>query len=349
MRFRLAVLGSAVVAAVLVTVVIAQARLRDDDSDDEVRTATESTAASSTTAPTTTAPATDASILVATTDGRLVVLDQSGAEVREAASATPGPTDSLTFTIAVAPGGDVAYVDRAGDTGCAGAVIERVDLATGISEAVADGEAPAISPDGSKLAYTRCATEGGGFAGVVVRDLESGEEQQWALPVTGKNVVRFLSWAPDSQQLAYVLSLSDNDFPLQEVRLVDTATGGGSLADGRLVYSLPEGIPSFPVTYRGERDQLALAQQGAGGGAELVAVDPADGAVVETLLSVTADQLTFAWSGLAFDAAGESALFVWMPLTATGARAADDLYLWRAGEAAPVQIAEGVTAAAWLP
>lgn len=119
--------------------------------------------------------------------------------------------------IAVAPDRSTVYF--AARNGCA-EEIESVPLAGGTPTRIAPGELPAISPDGTRLAFTREPFSGGqdpadfrngcrsgsatatGFA-VVVRDLGSGGQRTYPEPPgsTQPYPVSALSWSPDSQHL----------------------------------------------------------------------------------------------------------------------------------------------------
>jgi hypothetical protein len=143
-------------------------------------------------------------IVAVTRQGMLVVLDPLSGEARRIL-VTAGV---LGGAVAVSPDGRTVYF--AARYGCLGE-IESVPVTGGLPRMIAPGVLPALSPDGTKLAFAR--QPGGGAAGachhspaddeVVVRDLAGGGET--VLPA-GYGAARpvpvtQLSWAPDGRRL----------------------------------------------------------------------------------------------------------------------------------------------------
>lgn len=153
--------------------------------------------------------------LVATRrDGEIAVVDSADGSVvrvlvpagRERADAIP-PAGSVALT----PDGRVVYFARAGGAGSCG-TIHRVPVAGGAEELVAQGVTPAVSPDGTKLAYVahepEAAPEGQGcrLHRLVIRDLATGAERfttNYEPNVdTIQDVLFGTSWSPDSRYVA---------------------------------------------------------------------------------------------------------------------------------------------------
>lgn len=138
-------------------------------------------------------------VLAADGRGRMTVVDSRGhtlARARGVLGAVQG--------IAVAPDRRHAYVS----------VYVRgpsrlwlVDLGTGRKRFVAPGLSPAVSPDGTRLAYFATAVKDQikWLTRLVVADLASGRRQTYALPPrtpVGTPPELVLSWSPDSRSLA---------------------------------------------------------------------------------------------------------------------------------------------------
>lgn len=159
-------------------------------------------------------------VLVAiTTGGTLEELDpSSGAPLRTLATGAVG--DELSIT----PDLSTVYFESSG--GCTHQ-IERVDVAGGSPQVVAQGSVPALSDDGSKLAYVRQpiagnpACQGQSFSPsqytLVVRDVATGSETTYpvAPDVASSGLpspIDHLSWSANGQQLAVsILAPQDNE------------------------------------------------------------------------------------------------------------------------------------------
>ena len=136
------------------------------------------------------------------------------------------------------PDGAAAYLDRGGAPQC-GAEVVHLDLATGDERVVARGAQPALSPDGSRLAYVGCA-EGATFPDrIVVHTLDDDRER--AIVAGSERIPQLPSWMPDSRHLVYQL-VADGDDPLAQV------------VDARDATDLDAGRP-VPVA---DRDNLFL-------------------------------------------------------------------------------------------
>lgn len=107
------------------------------------------------------------------------------------AAATPAPKKAAPAKAApVKSQGTIALMPATGGD------ILLLNPATGKLQRVTNGMDPAISPDGTKLAFTRLTPTPGMF----VRDLKTGEERK----VVSVGKPRHPTWSPDGQKLAFV-------------------------------------------------------------------------------------------------------------------------------------------------
>jgi hypothetical protein len=161
--------------------------------------------------------------------GLLVVVTDSGAvELLDSSSGKPVRTlvtsGAIGDEIAVSPDAKTIYFVR--QSGCFGE-IDSVPVAGGVAQNVAPGSFPAISPNGTMLAYatepdltqTGCAGSGNvakQFA-VVVRNLASGSERKFPMaPALVSNglpaPISHLSWESDDKRLIVsIASAEDNE------------------------------------------------------------------------------------------------------------------------------------------
>ncbi|MGH8990980.1 MAG: TolB family protein [Acidimicrobiia bacterium] len=105
--------------------------------------------------------------------------------------------------------------------------------------AVAPGGHVTVSPDGSRIAFSR-VEDGCAPAALVVRDLATGAERIWR---TGGEVIS-VEWAPDGRRLAYTVFDGEAD----TMHLLDTGVAGDRL--------------DAPVLHRGRLHDAALTEQG---------------------------------------------------------------------------------------
>jgi hypothetical protein len=166
-----------------------------------------------------TSPATIPGIVAVTSSGALVVLNSSTG----ATTSTLVPSGVVGQEIAVSPDGSTVYFTAG--SGCANE-IESVPVSGGTPTAVAPGVLPAISPDGSKLAFaqepwflpTSCATDVAVTDySLAVRTLSTGSQVNYpmAAAAAGSGLpipILYLSWAPDNASLAVTMSsIQDNE------------------------------------------------------------------------------------------------------------------------------------------
>jgi hypothetical protein len=176
---------------------------------------------------------------VVTDDGRLVLLDHAGHVQRELAfHGDPRERDELGMAsyidaVDVSPDGEWVYYS----TCCEPAVgtAYRVPAAGGDAEQIAQGHAPAVSPDGRWLALA------GADGMLFVVDLRGDRD-----PMTGEVggcCAASAAWSPDSARLAVVV---DDGAPATEPQVVELELDGTTLvADhprpGSFAHYLPDG------------------------------------------------------------------------------------------------------------
>src|SRR5215469_2605452 len=138
-------------------------------------------------------------------------------------------------TLTASPSG-VLFFDSARDYS---ERVMSVPLAGGPVRQVAYGRTPAISPDGTLLAYVAenkgSATLGPAPTGIVVRDLASGAQRTWALPPG--SYIPAMTWSPDGRHLAVTTAAG----PSPVTVVLDTQAPGRTLAAARRI-PLPPGV-----------------------------------------------------------------------------------------------------------
>jgi hypothetical protein len=211
-------------------------------------------------------------------------------------------------------------------------------------ERVATGISPAVSPDGSKLAYA--APGGAGPDGrprcdnrIVVRDLRTGAERTWSypddpdpLPLYQDGVITRIAWAPDSTRLAFTLSYEGDS-----VSILDTVVDRDLSESKELVVPGGGGDSRHP-TWQASSGRVAVVNSAFEccfadnytGPTRTLLVDP-DKMLSEDLLPPGKKP---AW--LDFDVTGHHLLYV----------DGDRLYR-RSGSGSPVAVGRGYVAADW--
>lgn len=127
----------------------------------------------------------------------------------------------------------------------------RFDLTTLERTMIADGAAsPAISPDGTRLAYVERAQFAGVVMPLVIRDLATGEEQRFTYePIAGgepfPDSLSGLAWSPDGTQLLFtdsyeqsmvgILDPSTDTFLSDATFLPGELEGAGWIDDGTVI------------------------------------------------------------------------------------------------------------------
>jgi len=198
------------------------------------------------------APAARPGIAAVTTAGALVLIDPATGNITRTL-VSGGVTGG---EIAASPDGSVIYFAQG--AGCRPA-IEKIPAAGGTPAAVVTGSLPAISPDGTKLAYAsepspvnqNCFASTS--AKVVVRSLQTGAEQVFPLPPSVRTSalplpVSYLSWAPDGTRLAVsTAAVQDNEG--WGLDIVDTRTARYYLPGPGVINVPPTGSPTPRRSY----------------------------------------------------------------------------------------------------
>jgi WD40-like Beta Propeller Repeat len=200
--------------------------------------------------PTATAPG----IVAVTTGGALVLLNRATGAVTR----TLVTSRVIGDEISVSPGGSTVYF-AVHQGGCLDE-IESVPVAGGSPTAITQGQLPAVSPDGTKLAFasepsmtTDCVPNESNLTAqykLVVRTLSTGSQTAFPMDPTSEASglpapISHLSWAQDSTQIAVsISSVQDNE----GWALVDVDTAAASY------YLSGTGDTPIPVTGRKAQD-----------------------------------------------------------------------------------------------
>jgi hypothetical protein len=190
-------------------------------------------------------------IVAVTTGGALVTLDPSTGVVQQ----TLVPSGVTGDEVSVAPSGLVYFAVQNGCT----STIEDVPVGGGSVTVITPGSLPAVSPDGTKLAYAsepsqalQCVSQATGLGSnynLEIRTLSSGTTTQ--LPMTAPGCqcggvpepISHLSWSADNTHLAVSIAAGE-DNEGWDVSLLDT-TQADAYLEGAPNSS---GISYVPVT-----------------------------------------------------------------------------------------------------
>ncbi|HEY3240651.1 MAG TPA: hypothetical protein VGL92_13860 [Acidimicrobiia bacterium] len=158
--------------------------------------------------------------VAATRDGQLRVLDATTGEVYGNLDLRPtheegGDLNAPPIT-SISLDGDTVYYSVYENEHSAHGIWRTAIDGSGAPEWVANGAAPAVSPDGRFLAYSFDPTgpaHGPGTTSIAVRDLETGQDSHYS-PDGGDHddhaivdgFIDAIAWSPDSTRLAYHLS-----------------------------------------------------------------------------------------------------------------------------------------------
>jgi hypothetical protein len=288
-------------------------------------------------------------IVAVTTGGALVRLDPASGAARE----TMVPAGVLGDEISASANGTLYFSVK---KGC-DAEVESMPAAGGPLTMIAEGWDPAVSPDGTKLAFASQPSMADGCPPVttnnpgtqfklVVRTLASGATVTLPqLPVTQPGLfapISHLSWAPDNTRLAVsIAAVQDNEG--WAVNLVNTTTAKYYLT-GDGVLSLPvTGSPTAQQSYLREgvylpNSELFVSRACCGGvpvrnTSRLMWLVHADGTLARR---VAIGYASLDHTSLAVSANGGWLLYL----------AGNDLYVSQGG-ARPAKLASGLIAAAW--
>jgi len=257
-------------------------------------------------------PVTGMAVVAARHDGAIVLLSASGRVVRTLVAPGRGvATWGEPVSMSVSKADNAVYIGYEILTSTRySARIERVSLDGGAPVFVANGAKPAVSPDGTQLAYVR---EGSGRCPasgpcppidvnlpVIVRNLVSGSEHE--LPASHSPGVSGLSWSDDDVHLA----VSDgNGFWVEDTST--TATAASQLA----IFPPSNSNPPYwnDAQYRGSAGSIGVLAScpetvGCDQTTEVLNVDPSTRQ--QTLLA----RLDFGARSLTFDSSGQTFAYV---------------------------------------
>lgn len=321
----------------------------------------------------TSSPGTQPGIIAVTTGGALVVLNPStGAVTRTLvpsglAISPIGPVDA--DEIAVSPdGGTVYFTDRANCTDN----IESVPVSGGTPAIITTGELPAISPNGSELAFTRqddadCngSQNWAQNYSVVIRTLSTGSQTVYPMePDDAGQVlpdpIAHLSWAPGGGQLAVSITAFQDNLGYNLVLLSPGTAQFYSTGPGTASVSVT-GSPDASDSYYNEavylpdgnlfvnRDCCMGVPDHPPADTNLMQEISSSGSLVRTVaIGIQQDDHT----SLNVDPTGNSLLYVagtfgFYDPDGTTPPPGGSLYVSHGG-ARPTQLATGILAAAWL-
>jgi hypothetical protein len=154
-------------------------------------------------------------VLGVATSGEMFLIDpHTGTRVTTVTLAAAAATGE---EVSVSGDGSTIYYEQ--HYGCTDRIYSMPAVGGGGPTLVAAGRLPAVSPDGSLLAYTRQparCTEGGVQYLLVVRNLKTGAETTYPVaPQLGQSGLLFpidhLSWASDGRRLALSLESPEDD------------------------------------------------------------------------------------------------------------------------------------------
>jgi hypothetical protein len=288
-------------------------------------------------------------IVAVTTGGALVRLDPATGAVKD----TMVPSGVLGDEISAGPDGTLYFAVKK----ACGAEVESMPADGGPLTMIAAGSEPAVSPDGTKLAYASQPSTADGCPPVttanpgtqfmlVVRTLASGATVTMPQsPITQQGLfapISHLSWAPDNTYLAVSISaVQDNEG--WAVNLLNT-TSAKYYQTGEGVVSVPvTGSPTAQQSYLREgvylpNDELFVSRACCGGvpvrnTSRLMWEVHADGTLAH---QVAIGFATLDHTSLSVSADGGWLLYL----------AGNDLYVSQGG-ARPSKLATGLIAAAW--
>jgi len=189
-------------------------------------------------------PVPSGDFLVCKEGGQLFVMSPRGKMIGE----LPGATGSQCASgLALSADRRSAYISvSTGEQ--APPALDEIDLATGGTHRIASGLDPALSPDGTELAFIAAAeSPSGGFyapTGVEILDLNTGASRLLAAPSppSGSHLLYWpqgpLNWSPDGTTIAV--------FAGDQIRLVNVATA----KDLGSQPTVPGDVPNHPISKR---------------------------------------------------------------------------------------------------
>jgi hypothetical protein len=293
-----------------------------------------------------TAPARPSTLVAVTTGGALVLLNPANGQITSTLRDSGVVGDSL----AVSPDGTSVFYE-VGD-GCQHQVWRVGTDGSGAELVAADGSKPALSPDGTELAYATqyfdCFPDGTLTAGyhVVVTDLGNGAERRFPMPpeaaASGLPApITHLSWSPDATSIAVSISASESNEGWRLAVMDPRADSYYLQDDGSTETPLP-GVDPATFYYEGvylPNDNLFVVRQCCSGypletnTVELLEISPASGETVHQIATGFTDRTH---TSLDADATGRWLLYL----------SGEDVQVSLDG-ARPTTLASGFQAAAW--
>jgi hypothetical protein len=265
-------------------------------------------------------------IAAVTTAGDLVVLDtETGGVLRTLVdgSTTPVAPD----TPAVTPDGRFAYVTIG--EGCEAAIVQ-VDLVTGVGPGadpavVANGAAPALSPDGTQLAFLACISPRGPGSAFAVAQVDSFASRSWPVDLEHpeSRAIAPLMWGPNG-----LFVTVDHETGKRFVHRVDQQSLA-TVPESQTV-ELPDFVRLFGSL--GSTGELL----GGADSSDVLAIDATTGEVARVLFNLRSALPATASAG----PTGRHVLVV----DERGA-----LWSWSVGDDVARHVADGVASAAWIP
>jgi hypothetical protein len=307
-------------------------------------------------------------IVAVTSSGALVVLNSStGTTERTLVS-----SGVVGEELAVSPNGSTVYFTAG--SGCSNE-IESVPVSGGTPTSIASGVLPAISPDGTKLAFaqepwfvpTSCAASASLSPSayvLAVRTISGGSQTNFPMaastPDAGLPIpILYLSWAPDNASVAVTMSgIQDNEGWL--LNILSTASAQYYLSGAGDTEVPVTGSPDASRSYYGEAAYLPdgnlFVNRDCCQGDDPVNSAPADsnlmqeistsgGLVHQVAIGIQDNEHT----SLSVDPTGNWLLYISSSQTAASPNnvPSGTLYVSQAG-AKPTALTTGMTAAAWL-
>ncbi len=279
----------------------------------------------------------------------LQVISSTTGEVLRNLSAAAGNFDG-PIQASVSPSGAV-YFDHAGRAGGEPSEqIWRVPVSGGRSTFVADGHTPVVSPNGKLLAYLTWTALTNAPASIVVMNLATGVSTTWSYSTDGPEISG-LSWAPDSQSVAFATSTPTRTSWTNGAWSVPIYSPNRSLDVTQPIPLLPN---AYWVGYVDNTQALEVLDQG--GGSQPIVMNVATGQVVKRLSVLSGPSATPPGSSgrWQIDSATNSASNVAILRQRSlpnGAGIVTDLYRWslNASKVGPSLIKRGVWSSAWVP
>lgn len=247
-------------------------------------------------------------------------------------------------TLAVSATGVVYFDDTRGD---GNEWVFAVPLAGGPVTAVAEGRAPAISPDGRLLAYVTFTDRTGRPEAIVVRDLAAGTQKTWAFSSHLPDIFS-LSWSPDGRFLAFtgITEAKNGTVTVPVADILDTRSAGP--LDRARPIPLGPGVDWAGFLTPGTGAGVMAGPGGlTGAGGSLVEVDAHSGRVLRHLSALPPHALATdngpggAGGTITADRSGRYLL-----IAATGS-GNGEIFRWTFGMPHPVRVTSGAFEAAW--